>query len=183
VITDLDSIAENSTSKVRPEKGKKYRTGNDTIKKWIPEKTILDEVLSVPKEEKVKNNNVRVAYQYEIDMEYNGNKVTAIPYTFEDALTLTNVELFKGKTASTGLIRKMADAVNKPSISKACQGLFEALGKNSKKAEMALELLFTTEPNELTPPQYIYEGLLWMQEKLKSKHQDYQINTDGNGAN
>ncbi len=183
VITDLDSIAKDSTGKVKPERGKEYRTGNDTIKSWVPQKTSLDEALNATGGDKVKNGYVRAAYQYEISVEYFGKEVTAIPYTFEDALTLTNIELFKGKTASTGLIKKMADAVNKPTISEACEDLFEALGKNSKKAEMALELLFTTEPSELTPPLYIYEGLQWMQEKIKSKHQDYLVKTENDEAN
>ena len=147
----------------------------DTIKSWVPQKTSLDEALDTNSEDKVKDGFVRVAYQNEVKVEYSGNEETAIPYTFEDALALSNVELFKGKTTSTGLLKKMANAVNKPNISEACQDLYEALRKNSKKAEMALELLFITEPNELTPPQYITEGLDWLQEQLKNKHRDYLI--------
>lgn len=77
----------------------------------------------------------------------------------------------------------MADAVNKPTISEACKDLYDALGKNSKKAEMALELLYTTEPNELEPPHYIAEGLSWLQNALKHKHQDYLIIADGGEVN
>lgn len=78
----------------------------------------------------------------------------------------------------------MADAVNKPTIIEACEDMFNALSKNSKKAEMALELLYTTEPSELEPPQYIKEGLEWLQEQLKNKHKDYVIqnNTEGGQA-
>ncbi len=50
--------------------------------------------------------------------------------------------------------------------------MFEAL-KTGKKAEMALELLYTTDPNNLTPPAYIAEGLKWLQEKLHVKRQDF----------
>lgn len=76
----------------------------------------------------------------------------------------------------------MAEAVNKPSISEACQAMFDALCKNSKKAEMALELLYTTEPSELLPPQYIAEGLEWLQEKLKSKHQEFVVQGKAEGV-
>lgn len=181
VITDLDSIEKDSTSKVFPKKGKEYRTGNDTIKSWVPEKNQLDDVLAVINKDKVKNNLVRVAYQYEIIVNYMGRKAKAIPYTFEDALVLSNINLFKSKISSTGLIKKMADAVNKPTITKACQEMFNALNKNSKKAEMALEILYSTEPSELEPPQYIKEGLEWLQEQLKNKGKDYVIqnNTEG----
>lgn len=182
VITDLDSIAKDSVSKVLPERGKEYRTGNDTIKSWVPQKTSLDEALDANNEDKIINGFVRAAYQNEIKLEYSGNEEIAIPYTFEDALALTNLELFKEKTTSKGLIKKMANAVNKPTISEASQALFDALGENSKKAEMALELLFTTEPSELTPPQYISEGLNWVQERLKTKHQDYLINAECDGS-
>ena len=51
---------------------------------------------------------------------------------------------------------------------------------SAKKAEMALELLFLHEPSELVPPQYIAEGLAWLQDKLKVKDQDF-ITTDGDG--
>lgn len=178
IITDLDCIAKDSNSKILPEKGREYRTGNDTIKSWIPVKLNLDDALDADEKTKIKDGYVRVAYQNEIKLEYLGNDETAIPYTFEDALALTNLELFKGKTASKGLIKKIANALNKPTISEACKDLFDAIDKNSKKAEMALELLFTTEPSELTPPQYISEGLNWVEEELKNKHQDYLIKAE-----
>lgn len=183
VITDLDSIGKDSTGKVLPEKGKEYRTGNDTIRSWAPLLTGLDEALEANANDKVKDGLVRVAYQYEIELKYYGEDVTAIPYTFEDALTLSNIDLFKDKTEATGLIKKMADAVNKPTISEACKDLYGALGKNSKKAEMALELLYTTDPNQLEPPHYIAEGLSWMQDALKHRHQNYLIIADCGEAN
>jgi predicted ATP-dependent endonuclease of OLD family len=182
IITDLDSIEKNKTNKVRPEKGKEYRTGNDTIKSWVPEKTNLDDVLDTKSEDKVKDGFVRVAYQYETKLDYSGKKETAIPYTFEDALALSNVDFFKNKTSSTGLMKKMAEAINIPNLSEALQALFDALDKNSKKAEMALELLFTTEPSELTPPQYINDGLAWLQEQLKNKSRDYVIKKNSEGG-
>jgi hypothetical protein len=181
VITDLDSIKKDSTEKVLPERGQEYRTGNDTIKSWVPVKTSLDEALDATDKEKVKDDYVRAAYQTDITLEYEGSNETSIPYTFEDALVLSNLKLFKARTGDTGLIKKMAEGVNKPSISEACEALYEALSKNSKKAEMALELLYTTEPNQLTPPKYIADGLDWVQEQLKSKHQDYCIQQGDGG--
>lgn len=183
VITDLDSIGKDTTGKVLPERGKEYRTGNDTIKSWVPLVTGLDEALAVSPDNKVKDGHIRVAYQCAIELKYTGEDVIAIPYTFEDALTLSNIDIFKNKTDVTGLIKKMAAAVNKPTIYEACQDLYAALGENSKKAEMALELLYTTEPNELEPPHYIAEGLNWLQNALKLKHQDYLILADGGEVN
>ena len=175
VVTDLDSIKRDSTSKVQPEMGKEYRTGNDSIKFWVPKKSKLDEVLATKSEDKIDQKIVRVAYQCEIKLDYLGSNVKVIPYTFEDALVLSNIEFFKTKTSSTGLIKKMAEAVNKPAVADACKAMFEALGSGSKKAEMALELLDTTEPKDLEPPEYIREGLIWLQEQLENRSKDYII--------
>ena len=69
-------------------------------------------------------------------------------------------------TDSKGLVKKMAVAVNKTTLDEACKDMFDALDKNAKKAEMALELLYTTEPNLLKPPVYIKEGLDWLKTML-----------------
>ena len=178
VITDLDSIGKDSAGKVLPEKGKEYRTGNDTIKSWVPNKTDLDEVLKVGTDYKVKDGIVRVAYQYEMGLRFRGEEVTAIPYTFEDAVVLSNIEFFKGKTLSKGLVKKMAEAANLSTVQDACTAMFDALGKTSKKAEMALELLYMSEPEELNPPQYIAEGLKWLEKKLINRDADYLVQDD-----
>lgn len=74
-------------------------------------------------------------------------------------------------TDKTGLIKKMADSITKhENIDDACESMFNALGPSAKKAEMALELLFSTEPNELSPPYYINEGLKWLEDKLLSNY-------------
>ncbi|NOZ08880.1 MAG: AAA family ATPase [FCB group bacterium] len=181
VITDLDSIKKDSTEKVLPKKGEGYRSGNDTIKSWVPEKANLDEVLNIDNQGKVKEEIVRVAYQCEMTLIFDGEAVTAIPYTFEDAVVLSNVEFFKGKTDSKGLIKKMAEAVNLPTIQEASEAMFDVLGKTGKKAEMALELLYMTEPGDLNPPQYIAEGLQWLEKNLTNRHADYIVQDDAAG--
>jgi len=168
VITDLDSIEESSTGKALPKNGKNLRTGNDTLKRWVPEKFSLDEVLAATPQEKIADEGlVRVAYPCLTKVQYlSGKDAEAIPYTFEDALVLENLTMFKVMTDSKGLIKKMAEAVNKKTLDEACKDMFDALGKNAKKAEMALELLYTTDPNSLRPPVYIKEGLDWLNTML-----------------
>ncbi|HMW70345.1 MAG TPA: AAA family ATPase [Cellvibrionaceae bacterium] len=168
VITDLDSIEKESTGKARPKKGQSLRTGNDTLKCWAPKKTTLDDVLSAtPKEKTTAEGLVRVAYPCLTKIQYlSGKNEEAIPYTFEDALVLENLTMFKAITDRKGLLKKMADAVTKATLDEACEEMFIALGKNAKKAEMALELLYTTEPNLLKPPAYIKEGLDWLNTML-----------------
>ena len=175
VVTDLDSIGEKDTKKVVPKRNQRYRTGNDTLKSWIPEETNLDELLDLSDDKKQSDDEtVRVAYQCPVNVEYKEaeEKQEAIPYTFEDALVLTNMSLFTKMDKTTGLIKKLSDSLNESTLDETCQAMFEAL-KTGKKAEMALELLYTTDPKELNPPAYIVEGLEWLQEKLNVKRQDF----------
>jgi len=183
VVTDLDSIGETSKGKVLPELEKKYRTGNDTLKIWAPCKANLDELASASSKSKEANDGgVRIAYQCAMSVTYTvGKTEKVIPYTFEDALVLSNLDLFKGKTNSTGLIKKLADAVNKPNLSDACGEMFTAL-KDGNKAEMALELLYTTEPSALQPPEYINEGLEWLKDKLARGSVDFLNSGTTNGG-
>ena len=184
VITDLDSVEKpdnERAKKIQPARGKGYLTGNDTLKRWLPKIEILDDLLDCT--EKVSENGlVCVSYPATVSVAFTqgaGDEKT-IPYTFEDALALDNIELFKNITVNRGLIKKIKEALSAGTIDEACKDMFEALGGSAKKAEMALELLFLHEPSELVPPQYIAEGLVWLQDKLKVKDQDF-ITTDGDG--
>ena len=175
VITDLDSIDDSSTGKVFPERGKNYRTGNTTLKEWIPKKEPLDEILDCKDEDKQsKNKQIRVAYQCPIKLKYKESPTEeeSIPYTFEDSLALSNVELFKGYGEPKGLLRKLKKALGRDTLSEASKEMFDSLGAASK-AEMALELLYLTDPKKLEPPAYISDGLKWLEEKLAEKKQDF----------
>ncbi|HDH04743.1 MAG TPA: ATP-dependent endonuclease [Nitrospirae bacterium] len=58
VITDLDSIGKSDIAKVFPERNKNYRTGNTTLKEWVPGKESLDELLGLPDNEKQSENEL-----------------------------------------------------------------------------------------------------------------------------
>lgn len=183
VVTDLDSIDANTIEKKLPAKKKNYRTGNNTIKTWAPCLEQLDEVLNASAEQKITpNGKVCIAYQYDISVVYDDiTAEEALPYTFEDALVLNNLQFFRNNNGSTGLIKKMSNAVSKPTLSEACKEMFNSL-ISGKKAEMALDLLFTTQPQDLKIPNYIDEGLKWLNEKLSpqfEKKPDQYMSTDG----
>jgi predicted ATP-dependent endonuclease of OLD family len=185
VITDLDSIEKTTsidtasgkpkpkTTKIRPIRGKGYVTGNDTVKSWIPVKSDLDGVLDASGDEKVLNGVVRVSYQQEMKIMHSGEQKTVIPYTFEDALVLSNMDFFKLLPEPKGLIKKLVEAASLSTTDQICQTMFDALSANSKKAEMALELLFSTDPDQLTSPAYISEGLEWLKKKLSTHNHDF----------
>lgn len=165
IVTDLDSV--DNKNKVRPERNKDYKTSNNTLKEWIPAKANLDDLLNLHDEnELTRNNHIRIAYQKEVDVIYSASNIeTVIPYTFEDSLVLSNIDYFKQSGKSVGLIKQMRKAVQKPTLGEACTDMFEAL-KNGKKAEMAMELLFSTDPQTLNLPMYLKEGLEWLQSRL-----------------
>ena len=183
VITDLDSIGESGPAKVFPERDKNYRTGNTTLKEWIPgekdpdKPRSLDELLGCSDDEKQsKNRQIRAAYQCPITLKYKDGSTEeeAIPYTFEDSLALTNLKLFRDYKDPNGLLKKLTEALGKNSLSEANKAMFESVtAKHSNKAEMALELLYLTEPSDLEPPAYIFDGLKWLEEKLTEKKQDF----------
>ncbi len=172
IITDLDAL--NGKNKTQPEKGKGYKTNNDTLRKWLP---IIDEldkliILDFAKKEDDKFP-VRVAYQSAIKLKEGANEIEVYPYTFEDSLVLTNKDIFEKLTSGTGLLKKMSNAAKETDIKKAAKEMFDAItDKGSKKAEFALELFYFNEPNILITPAYIKEGLDWLEGKLKPKQKD-----------
>ncbi|AAZ27669.1 AAA family ATPase [Colwellia psychrerythraea] len=181
VITDTDATkSKDSNEKIRPEKGKNYGFGSDTLKEWFDLKSkTLDEVVELDEKHKVQGM-ARAAYQCGIAVNYGeGAKVAeVIPYTFEDALVLSNIELFKSLSNSTGMVKKMHLALGKPTLDECCDQLYTEL--KGIKAQMALDLLFDVEPKELCIPEYIKEGFEWLEKELKNNALDFieaKVNT------
>lgn len=174
IVTDLDSIEASGASKVLPERGKGYRTGNTTLKDWVPKKESLDDLLDLADAAKETTGHfVRVAYQCPITVKYKDDEAEeeAIPYTFEDSLALTNLELFRGYNEPIGLLKKLKTALEKETLEDASKTMFTNLEKGSK-AEVALELLYLTEPRNVQPPAYIFCGLKWLEEALDARKLD-----------
>lgn len=174
VITDLDSIGTSGTAKEQPVRGKGYKTGNVTLRGWVPKKVSLDDLLDLPADEKeTVDHLVRAAYQCPITLKYRDNEAEkeAIPYTFEDSLALTNLVLFRMYEQATGLLGKLKTALEKETLEEASACMFQSLKKGSK-AEMALELLYLTEPDKIKAPAYISDGLKWLEDALDAMKVD-----------
>jgi hypothetical protein len=174
IITDLDTIEGSGTSKALPQRGQGYRTGNTTLKDWVPKQESLEDLLDLPDGAKETADHLaRVAYQCPITVKYKedeGEK-EAIPYTFEDSLALTNLELFRGYDEPIGLLKKLKTALGKDTLEDASKAMFSSLEKGGK-AEMALELLYLTEPDKVEPPAYIADGLKWLEDALDARKLD-----------
>ena len=59
-------------------------------------------------------------------------------------------------------------ALEKDTLEDASSDIFCNLEKGSK-AEMALELLYRSEPDQLEPPGYIADGLKWLEKNLEAR--------------
>ena len=189
IITDIDSVKLNpSTSRwsacpVSGEAG--IKTANNTLKYWMPRKELITDLLTLPdvnKENKPEGIGaaVRVAYQKGIPVMIDGKVENIYPRTFEDALILSNLELFENcgendeSPQFSYLKNKLLTAETHADLH---QNLFEIITKDDsfKKAEFALETLFNVDLNCLQPPNYIVEGLEWLCQQLLTKVPNLQI--------
>lgn len=169
IITDIDSVNPNDNGKkVKPEKGKSFKSGNNTLKTWIPKQTDLDTLLglkSADKEDKVLP--IKIAFQTPIIVNDGKIDVTVNPYTFEDSLVMENRAIFQGLPQGTGLLKKMIAAAKETDIQKSGELMYDHITETgAKKAEFALELFYFEESNKLKTPSYIKEGLDWLESKL-----------------
>lgn len=171
VITDTDAVVDGG--RIMPQRGKGHSFGSNVLRKWFDfEGKSLDEILDLPDNQKIKGN-VRVAYQSGIQLSFDGsgNSQEAIPYTFEDAIVLTNLTLFKKLNSSTGMVKKMSLATQQKTLDACCVDLFDAL--KGTKAQMALDLLYEVTPEKLIAPEYLVHGLDWLKTELAHSSQDF----------
>ncbi|MFB1077548.1 AAA family ATPase [Photobacterium damselae] len=166
VLTDLDSV-NNEGKSCFPQQKSVQKTNNDTLKKWHPKKEALDDLVTLPQAEHATTSGdapLYVAYQKPIQI--SGEKI--LSRTFEDALILANFEddYFQN-------IKKLKDAKTnfengKEPLSKSLFDYVQGL----KKGDFAFNCLFhlaDNEANSLNPPEYMSDGLTWLQDQLSPK--------------
>ncbi len=157
-------------------KGSGYNTGNPSILDWLPEKEQIDDLLVLDDKEKL-INNVRIAYQTPVKVKWNKDDDTETeicPYTFEDALIFTNLELFRTEgLKKMGTITTVANLLKNSNSAKELQEkIFKKLEIKGgfSKADFAISLLYNVKLiDNLIPPKYIQEGLDWIKAYLDSK--------------
>ena len=180
IVTDIDAtetIVEEGKEKhkaVITAKEKGYKTGNPSITNWLPGKELVDDLMELNGAERTVDN-VRIAFQTTISVKWNKeNEVYTdiCPYTFEDALIFTNLELFRQNgLKKMGTITTIANLLKKSCSAEDLQKLiFDKLESKSgfKKADFAISLLYKDDFNDLIAPTYIQEGLEWMKKCLDS---------------
>lgn len=166
IISDIDPAIEDGGKKVEiPELNKGYVTSNFTLKNWIPGVNEYDKLISLDKSLKEKDN-IRIAYQTVCTVLNKGEKVKIYPYTFEDCLMYENPNLVSGDKSmkSNSSFRKKIktnyDGKNYALVK-------DYLKDNLIKAAFALDMLYECE--EINTPEYIKEGLIWLEQKLNNK--------------
>lgn len=180
IVTDIDAtetIVEEGKEKHKAAitaKEKGYKTGNPSITSWLPGKELVDDLMALNGAERTVDN-VRIAFQTTISVKWNKeNEVYTdiCPYTFEDALIFTNLELFRQNgLKKMGTITTIANLLKKSCSAEDLQKLiFDKLESKSgfKKADFAISLLYKDDFNDLIAPTYIQEGLEWMKKCLDS---------------
>lgn len=180
IITDLDSVdpAGNHPGK-QPQRGVGLITSNNTLKTWVPQKQLIDDLLDLPIQGKVLETDefysVRVTYQIplKISLKDGDNPEEVIPNSFEDAFVFNNIVLIKD-LKTDGLLKKCADTIGAAtSVTDLNKEIYDLIKANGKlKAEFALDLLYKKDPQTLMVPVYIKQGLDWLNEKIKIKRQD-----------
>ncbi len=182
IITDIDAQEERLEKEelkwksAIPQKNKKQKTNNDTIKHWLKIESI-DMLLELPFPNKQKGN-ICISYQIPISVNWTNQKkedelYEVYPYTFEDSLVFTNIKLFQRdeKMAKMGVITTFYNYLKKAiSLEDFHEKMFSCLEKRKNvKASFATDILYTEQFDKIQAPSYIKEGLIWLQKCLNNK--------------
>jgi hypothetical protein len=181
VITDLDAGLKKSAVPVK--RKAKQETNNPTLRNWAKAQEVghdVDTLLDLDDEKKSQQIDdlfgIRIAYQTPIAVRLPSNEIEAeaLPNTFEDSLVLSNVQHF-AKKKGQGLSKAFAAALRQSQIADDLgKALFDAL-RDGDKAKFALQVLGDPDFAKLTVPEYIREGLFWLETKLKKKSKELLI--------
>jgi predicted ATP-dependent endonuclease of OLD family len=183
IITDLDPVgAEGHHKKASPAKSSGQVTANNVLKMWHPKEKTLQLLLEMEsaKKEKVYDADfsVRVAYQTPVSVKLSSQAEPsdAIPRTFEDALVLENIDMFR-ELGGTDLLEEFTKAIgHSTDVQTLCEALCTALDSGSK-AGFALDVLYREDLQSVRMPAYIREGLEWLQQKLLRRRQEVLIDS------
>ena len=158
--------------KAVPERNKKLISGNYAITGWLIKEKSFDKLLNISDSKKIItrkaicNYQIRIAYQTPLEIILNGQKQEALSRTFEDCFIYTNLDAIRDATVSDvgSLFEKVQNALKSNiTYSELSKLIFDELGKSNVKAEFALDLIYSIDPEMYVIPGYIKDGLDWLQ--------------------
>jgi len=158
VITDLDSVDPKGKHPARRGDHPGALTSNASLKKFFGINTV-QELLAIGADQKTNKEKDRcVVFQVETTVEEEGNSLTMIPRTIEEAFAFDNFTILR-----SGELDVEIDAPN--GLEEAYQAIFERVKSSGfKKTNFALDVLASE--SDWTTPRYIAEGLHWLEHRL-----------------
>jgi len=166
VLTDLDSVDKEGES-CFPQQNSDQKTNNDTLKIWHPKKEALEDLVALPQAGHATTSQGTPLYvAYQKPTKISGQEI--LSRTFEDALILANFEdkfFQKKKIIQTA---KTAFEDNSKPLSESLYDYVQGL----KKGDFAFDCLFHLadgEGSSFNPPEYMSEGLRWLEDQLLPK--------------
>lgn len=164
IITDIDSVkkqkANNKTTceKIEITEADELMTSNITLRKWIPMKVKIAELLTVNDSEKIVDK-IRVAYQKNVNPA--GNPVKC-GRSFEEAFIVDNSQyIFDNKRMLKSVKSGIKNCRNGGDVKKNSFVIQSFIDRNNKKTEFAFDLLNINQDGWKVPG-YIEEGLAWL---------------------
>ena len=163
VITDLDSVGADG-KKCFPERGKDQVTSNATLKGWYPKKEKVDELIDLSKEDCEQNDvNTPLCIAFQKPTKIGEDEI--LSRTFEDALIAANLsDSYFLSFPKISAAKENYENGSKP----LAESLFEYVDTLTK-GDFAFNCLFhlaDEEGNTFVPPNYICDGLSWLEEQL-----------------
>ncbi|MET9014944.1 ATP-dependent endonuclease [Streptomyces olivaceoviridis] len=153
VITDIDSVCPKHRRACPPGTGRPV-TSNSTLKKWLPGRKDIAELLAIGPGEK-EQGHVRVAYQ--VPERESG----PCARSFEDAFIIANAELLADNFRHLALKRAFLEEVGADPTTEDIEANAYAIAKrlSGHKTDFAFDVMLL---GGWTVPRYIAEGLQWL---------------------
>ena len=167
VITDLDSVDPEDNRKVCRADGKEAVTSNASLKFFI-DKPIIKDLAKLKQDAQIlADGSCFVAFQKPTDVAGH-DKTPMHGRTFEETFTYQNMQLFRDEEIEGIKIPTGGD------FEQEYKAVFERVNSSSfKKTEFALDV--ASSKADWVTPQYIAEGLCWLEKKMRTKTEDEAV--------
>lgn len=162
IITDIDSVNPNNDNKKCKTSTPGAVTSNTTLKRWLPERTTITDLLSKDTLERQRECGlIRVCYQ--IPQEDG----TAVGRSFEESFILANSdELAKQAPNLANASKFRRDKKHYHTAAAIRSNAYTIAGKITNKSDFAFDILLL---DNWKTPKYIEEGLKWLAQASQSK--------------
>ena len=162
IITDLDSVIPSDKRKVCRADTEEAVTSNASLRFFLNKSKISDLAVLDPKKQILTGDSCFIAFQKPIAVANHDPKQLMHGRTFEETFIFHNMQLFREKKI-VGL--EIPDGKD---FEQEYQAVFERVKSSSfKKTEFALDV--ASSKADWKTPQYIAEGLCWLEKKMSVK--------------